>query len=193
MLCRLGEEINEASCTIPNMDANISLKVHGQDGDQVFFLMKRSTALKKLMNAYCERQSVDYDSIMFMFNGQRLGGDQTPGELEMEDDDEIHAMPHDDGAQLAMEGMTISKKDTNPGYITLKVIQGLDGCEMFFRIKGSTRLMKLMNIYCERHSLDYGSFVFIFGGRCLRGEQTPDELALKEGDQIHALMIKKGC
>ncbi|KAK2989954.1 hypothetical protein RJ640_004117 [Escallonia rubra] len=28
-----------------------------QDGNEVFFRMKRSTQLKKLMNAYCERQS----------------------------------------------------------------------------------------------------------------------------------------
>nr|ACG34085.1 hypothetical protein [Zea mays] len=38
--------------------AHINLKVKGQDGNEVFFRIKRSTQLKKLMNAYCDRQSV---------------------------------------------------------------------------------------------------------------------------------------
>ncbi|PPD78698.1 hypothetical protein GOBAR_DD24374 [Gossypium barbadense] len=56
--------------------------------------IKRSTQLKKLMNAYCDRQSVDFNSIAFLFNGRRLRGEQTPTELEMEDGDEIDAMLH---------------------------------------------------------------------------------------------------
>ncbi|KAK8260438.1 hypothetical protein V6Z11_D13G121100 [Gossypium hirsutum] len=64
------------------------------DGNEVFFRFKRSTQLKKLMNAYCDRQSVDFNSIAFLFNGRRLRGEQTPTELEMVDGDEIDAMLH---------------------------------------------------------------------------------------------------
>ncbi|KAK9733924.1 hypothetical protein RND81_04G101400 [Saponaria officinalis] len=77
--------------------AHINLKVKGQDGNEVFFRIKRSTALKKLMNAYCDRQSVDPNSIAFLFDGRRLRADQTPDELEMEDGDEIDAMLHQTG------------------------------------------------------------------------------------------------
>jgi small ubiquitin-related modifier len=52
-----------------------------QDGNEVFFRIKRSTQLKKLMNAYCDRQSVDLNSIAFLFDGRRLRGDQTPDEV----------------------------------------------------------------------------------------------------------------
>ncbi|KAL0362298.1 UNVERIFIED_CONTAM: Small ubiquitin-related modifier 1 [Sesamum calycinum] len=71
------------------------------DGNEVFFRIKRSTQLKKLMNAYCDRQSVDFNSIAFLFDGRRLRGEQTPDELEMEDGDEIDAMLHQTGGATA--------------------------------------------------------------------------------------------
>ncbi|CAO2195677.1 unnamed protein product, partial [Urochloa humidicola] len=80
--------------------AHINLKVKGQDGNEVFFRIKRSTQLKKLMNAYCDRQSVDMNAIAFLFDGRRLRGEQTPDELEMEDGDEIDAMLHQTGGNM---------------------------------------------------------------------------------------------
>ncbi|KAA8524745.1 hypothetical protein F0562_011168 [Nyssa sinensis] len=68
-----------------------------KDGSEVMFKIKRSTQLKKLMKAYCDRQSVELNSIAFLFDGRRIRGEQTPDELEMEDDDEIDAMLHQTG------------------------------------------------------------------------------------------------
>ncbi|KAH6795787.1 hypothetical protein C2S51_036773 [Perilla frutescens var. frutescens] len=76
---------------------HINLKVKGQEGNEVFFRIKRNTQLKKLMNAYCDRQSVEFNSIAFLFDGRRLRAEQTPDELEMEDGDEIDAMLHQTG------------------------------------------------------------------------------------------------
>lgn len=36
----------------------LNLKVKSQDGEEVFFKIKSTTQLKKLMDAYCQRQSV---------------------------------------------------------------------------------------------------------------------------------------
>ncbi|KAJ8558252.1 hypothetical protein K7X08_005018 [Anisodus acutangulus] len=80
---------------------HINLKVKGQDGKEVFFRIKRSTQLRKLMTAYCDRQSVDMKSIVFLFDGDRLGEEQTPDELEMEEGDEIDAMLHQTGGSDA--------------------------------------------------------------------------------------------
>jgi small ubiquitin-related modifier len=33
------------------------------------------------MNAYCERQSVDPNSMAFLFDGRRLRAEQTPAEV----------------------------------------------------------------------------------------------------------------
>lgn len=82
-------------------EQHINLKVKGQDGCEVFFRIKRSTQLKKLINAYCERQSVDVRSMVFLFDGQRLQGEQTPEEVHMEDGDEIDAMLHQTGGAFA--------------------------------------------------------------------------------------------
>jgi len=76
---------------------HINLKVKGQDGGEVFFRIKSTATLRKLMNAYCDRQSVDPSSIAFLFDGRRLRADQTPAELDMEDGDEIDAMLHQTG------------------------------------------------------------------------------------------------
>ncbi|XP_060180311.1 small ubiquitin-related modifier 1-like [Lycium barbarum] len=76
---------------------HINLKVKGQDGNEVFFRIKRSTQMRKLMTAYCDRQSVDMNSIAFLFDGRRLRAEQTPDELEMEEGDEIDAMLHQTG------------------------------------------------------------------------------------------------
>ncbi|KAI5683245.1 hypothetical protein M9H77_04473 [Catharanthus roseus] len=76
---------------------NIFLKVNGQDGNEVFFKTKRITQRHKLMNAYFDHQSVDPNSITFLFDGRPLRGEQTPKALEMEDGDEIDAMKHQTG------------------------------------------------------------------------------------------------
>lgn len=52
-----------------------------QDGNETFFRIKRNTHLKKLMNAYCDRQSLDFNSVAYLFDGRRLRGDQTPDEV----------------------------------------------------------------------------------------------------------------
>jgi Ubiquitin-2 like Rad60 SUMO-like len=35
------------------------------------------------MNAYCDRQSVDFNAIAFLFDGRRLRGEQTPDEVSL--------------------------------------------------------------------------------------------------------------
>ncbi|KAF5198668.1 Small ubiquitin-related modifier [Thalictrum thalictroides] len=90
---------SEQEETKPNAEQllHINLKVKDQNQNEVFFRIKRNTQLKKLMNAYCERQSVDPSTIVFLFDGRRLKETQTPDELEMEDGDEIDAMLHQTG------------------------------------------------------------------------------------------------
>lgn len=52
-----------------------------QDGNVVQFKAKRTTPFKKLMNAYCDRQSVEFASVVFVFDGNRLRPEQTPAEV----------------------------------------------------------------------------------------------------------------
>lgn len=71
---------------------HLNLKVKSQDGNAVYFKVKKSTQLRKLMDAYCKRVGKDINEVRFLFDGNRIEGEQTPQDLEMEDDDEIDAM-----------------------------------------------------------------------------------------------------
>lgn len=65
----------------------LNLKVKSQDGEEVFFKIKTTTQLKKLMDAYCQRQSLAPNNVRFLFDGERLHENQTPKELNMENGD----------------------------------------------------------------------------------------------------------
>ncbi|KAG0335107.1 dolichyl-phosphate-mannose-protein mannosyltransferase pmt3 [Podila humilis] len=71
---------------------HINLKVVGADQTEVFFKIKRSTQLKKLMEAYCERQGKSVASVRFLYDGERIQATNTPNELEMDDGDSIDVM-----------------------------------------------------------------------------------------------------
>ncbi|KAI4307966.1 hypothetical protein L6164_031090 [Bauhinia variegata] len=109
---------NEEDKKPTDQAAHINLKVKGQDGNEVFFRIKRSTQLKKLMNAYCDRQSVDFNSIAFLFDGRRLRAEQTPDELEMEDGDEIDAMLHQTGVCHSAPNSYIYNEKETPRFKT---------------------------------------------------------------------------
>jgi len=70
---------------------HLNIKVT-DNNNEVFFKIKRSTQLKKLMDAFCERQGKAANSVRFLFDGQRVNSSDTPDTLEMTDGDtlEVH-------------------------------------------------------------------------------------------------------
>ena len=45
------------------------------------FKIKRTTQLRKLMEAYCERQGKQITTVRFTFDGQRINENQTPADV----------------------------------------------------------------------------------------------------------------
>mmetsp|Transcript_18082 Transcript_18082/g.69951 ORF Transcript_18082/g.69951 Transcript_18082/m.69951 type:complete len:100 (+) Transcript_18082:57-356(+) len=82
--------------TKPNAD-HINLRVVGQNGNEVYFKIRRNTPLRKLMNAYCDRQSLGRDTVRFLVDGERLQDDATPDSLDLEDNDVIDVVLHQVG------------------------------------------------------------------------------------------------
>jgi small ubiquitin-related modifier len=80
-------------------EASIQLKVKNAEGKEVVFKLKSSTPLRKLMDAYCQREGLPTDGVRFLYDGERLGREQTPGELEMEEGDEIDALVEQTGGR----------------------------------------------------------------------------------------------
>ncbi|XP_009781833.1 small ubiquitin-related modifier 1-like [Nicotiana sylvestris] len=71
------------------------------DGSEVLFKLQGTTLLKKLMMVYCDKKSMDIEQIVFLFEGRRIRGKQTPKELEMRNGGEIIAIPDVSGGSLA--------------------------------------------------------------------------------------------
>lgn len=69
----------------------INLKVADGNGGEIWFKVKRSTPMKKIMQAYCEKQSKDIQSLRFLFDGQRIDPNQTADDMDMDDNDVIEA------------------------------------------------------------------------------------------------------
>ncbi|KAI0136266.1 ubiquitin-related domain-containing protein [Xylariales sp. AK1849] len=70
---------------------HLNIKVT-DNNNEVFFKIKRTTKLEKLMSAFCERQGKNLNSVRFLFEGQRVQPTDTPDTLEMQDSDtlEVH-------------------------------------------------------------------------------------------------------
>lgn len=56
---------------------HLNIKVT-DNNNEVFFKIKRSTKLEKLMTAFCERQGKTPASVRFLFEGQRVQPTDTP-------------------------------------------------------------------------------------------------------------------
>jgi hypothetical protein len=70
------------SAPVPKPEAgegteHLNIKV--TDGNnEVFFKIKRTTPLKKLMDAFCDRQGKAANSVRFLFDGTRVNGNDSP-------------------------------------------------------------------------------------------------------------------
>ncbi|KAG8822586.1 hypothetical protein FRC20_009109 [Serendipita sp. 405] len=70
----------------------INIRVITSQGDEVFFKIKRNTRLTKLRQAYANKVGKDLQTIRFLYDGNRIGEDDTPASLGMEDNDSIDVM-----------------------------------------------------------------------------------------------------
>lgn len=61
----------------PPAAEHLNIKV--TDGNnEVFFKIKRTTQLKKLMDAFCDRQGKSAATVRFLFDGQRVNPTDSP-------------------------------------------------------------------------------------------------------------------
>lgn len=72
---------NDTSIPPPKPEETPSehLNIKVTDGNnEVFFKIKRTTQLKKLMDAFCDRQGKAPNSVRFLFDGTRVQGGDSP-------------------------------------------------------------------------------------------------------------------
>ena len=61
---------------------HLNIKVT-DNNNEVFFKIKRTTQLKKLMDAFCERQGKTPTSVRFLFDGQRVNPTDNPDSVSL--------------------------------------------------------------------------------------------------------------
>ena len=81
-------------------EVSIQLKVKNAEGKEVVFKLKANTPLRKLMDAYCQREGLPTEGTRFLYDGDRINRDQTPAELSMQDGDEIDALVEQTGGSF---------------------------------------------------------------------------------------------
>ncbi|KAG6042739.1 hypothetical protein E4U33_001838, partial [Claviceps sp. LM78 group G4] len=72
-----GHASPEERVEAPASSEHLNIKVT-DNNNEVFFKIKRSTKLEKLMNAFCERQGKLITSVRFLFDGARVQPTDTP-------------------------------------------------------------------------------------------------------------------
>ncbi|XP_060846757.1 small ubiquitin-related modifier 2-like [Rhopalosiphum padi] len=75
----------------------INLNVLGQDNTIIQFKIRKMTQLIKLMNAYCEKTGLAYNSVRFRFNGQSINEIDTAVSLNLEEGDTIEVFQQQTG------------------------------------------------------------------------------------------------
>lgn len=71
---------------------HIQIKVRSTDSNEVFFRIKKTTPLRKLMDVYCDRLGQPRGTIRFIYEGERITNEDTAQSLGIEDNEVIDAM-----------------------------------------------------------------------------------------------------
>eukprot|EP00804_Cyclotella_cryptica_P021510 CCRYP_005824-RC/>CCRYP_005824-RC protein AED:0.33 eAED:0.33 QI:87/1/1/1/0.25/0.2/5/301/95 len=78
----------------------LTIRVKDQNGEELFFKVKRNTKMSKIFNAYATRKGVQSSAIRFLLDGERVRPDDTPKMLELEDQDQIDCVLEQSGGSL---------------------------------------------------------------------------------------------
>ncbi|CAL1384761.1 unnamed protein product [Linum trigynum] len=93
---RVRMEEGDVIDAVPIMDQEepkkIRVFVRGLDGKTFAFRIDQATPLVKLMQSYCDPLGMVVDNVRFIYKGRQFCGDATPQQMDMKDDDVIHAV-----------------------------------------------------------------------------------------------------
>jgi len=73
----------------PEDDQRIIIRDRDLFGEETFFKIKKTTKMRKLFQAYANREVVQLSFLRFIFNGERIEPNQTPKMIGLNDQDQI--------------------------------------------------------------------------------------------------------
>ncbi|KAL5705262.1 hypothetical protein ACHQM5_023590 [Ranunculus cassubicifolius] len=92
-------------------------------------------------------------------------------------------------------GCWIPREKERENYIRLKVKNQHDknkDAVFVMKMRKTTKLKKLMATYSDHLQMDFGEISFVFDGRRIKDDQTPNDLEMEEGDIIDAMLYMCG-
>lgn len=167
----------------------ITIKVRDQSGEEMFFKVKKGTAMKKIMQTFAERKGVSVESLRFSIDGERVNEGDTPKMLEMEDGDQIDVLLTQLGGGLDGNNDTDETESDKP--ISLKVTDQA-GEEMVFKVKKTTLMKKIMQAYADRKGIQMNAIKFNYDSVRIGLDDTPKMLEMQDGDEINVFTDQKG-
>lgn len=88
-----------------------------QTGEETFFKIKKTTKMQKVFDTYAQRKGVQSSSLRFLLDGDKIGPDQTPKMLELDDQDQIDCMLEQTGG-FWFHFITGRRDDSNKACVT---------------------------------------------------------------------------
>ncbi|GMH41787.1 hypothetical protein BSKO_09697 [Bryopsis sp. KO-2023] len=67
----------------------INVIVKDQNGNELHFKVRKTTKFEKIMQAYCQKKCLQMGHVRFLYDGERVMGQQTPQEVDMDDGEVI--------------------------------------------------------------------------------------------------------
>ena len=83
---------NDAKASDGGGSEPITIRVRDQTGEETYFKIKKTTKMEKVFQTYAQRKGVQAQSLRFLIDGERIDGEQTPKQLELDDQDQIDCM-----------------------------------------------------------------------------------------------------
>jgi small ubiquitin-related modifier len=71
------------------MSETLQIGIRNPNGEVTKFKVKNTTKMGKVMAAYASKNNLDITTIKFILDGERVGKDDTPKTLELEEGDSI--------------------------------------------------------------------------------------------------------
>ncbi|MFI5761861.1 ubiquitin-like protein [Streptomyces sp. NPDC051563] len=91
-------EATEASAESAEEDDRFLIGVRAADGSEVTFRIRPTTQVQRVMSAYCLKIGQPTDAIRFLYDGDRIKGEQSAEELGLAPGDTIDAVIHQTGS-----------------------------------------------------------------------------------------------
>ncbi|TVY38138.1 Small ubiquitin-related modifier [Lachnellula subtilissima] len=98
--------------------------------------------------------------------------------------------PHDRKI-MSEKGSPVQEKPEKPEALNIKV-RDQDGNEMVFKIKGHTRMQKVIDAYCKAGGIDPRSRRFTIEGLRIQNHDTPTSLEMEDEDIVEVFVEQQG-